>query len=163
MATWVSGTVVQGTDLDVEQQFNKSITNRGERGAYNGVSMGDYLGLPVVGIDANQIPTVCRTISDAISALNAKIEQIDANADQDMAFKSPEIQSAVREYISTVKEYCKALVSNLAAFSDKLVQVKNAWEGSSSAFASDSITPDTSNLSGATEKYQSQYSGFGAN
>lgn len=113
-------------------------------------SMGGY---SIVGIDATKVDGMRGQIRTSVQAIQDYLEGIEATADSASAFRSEEITAAVQGYINSVKEYSKALVSDLLAFSDKLQDVKEAWEASSRSFASDSIDTNTSSMSDATTYY----------
>lgn len=162
MASSWQSTVQGAENFSVEEQINKRIDSRGQRGTgENGGLFGlggiDF-GSNIVGINATKVPEMQSQIRDSVTALQNRINEIDAAADQDRAFRSEDIQTAVREYIEKVKEYCNALISDLNAFNDKLQVVREAWEKSSQSFASDQITADkNSSFSDNTTQYQEQF------
>lgn len=161
MASSWQSTVQGAENFSVEEQTNKRIDSRGERGTGSGGWFGlgatDF-GSDIVGINATKVPEMQSQIRDSVTALQNKINEIDAAADQDKAFRSDDIQTAVKEYIEKVKEYCNALISDLNAFNDKLQVVREAWEKSSQSFASDQITADkNSSFSDNTTQYQEQF------
>lgn len=122
-------------------------------GARAGQSAQSLSGYSIVGIDANKIPEMRAQIRDSVQALQAHLDGIEAETNSTNAFRSEEIKSAVEQYVLSVKEYSKALISDLLAFSDKLQDVKNAWEQSTSSFATDSVNPATSAMNDATSYY----------
>lgn len=155
MASSWQSTVQGAENFSVENQITRRIDSRGERG---GASGGVDFGKDIVGINATKVPEMQAQIRDSVTALQRRISEIDAAAEQDKAFRSEDIQVAVREYIEKVKEYCNALISDLNAFNDKLQVVKEAWEKSSQSFASDQITADrNSSFSDNTTQYQEQF------
>lgn len=163
MASSWQSTVQGAENFSVEEQVTKRIDSRGERGGATGVKgwINDKIGgfgSDIVGINATKVPEMQSQIRDSVSALQNKINEIDAATDQDKAFRSDDIQAAVKEYIEKVKEYCNALISDLNAFNDKLQVVREAWEKSSQSFASDQITADkNSSFSDNTTQYQEQF------
>lgn len=116
-------------------------------------SMGGY---SIVGIDATKVDGMRNQIRTSVTAVQNYLDGIDATVDAAAAFRSEEIVTAVQGYVNSVKEYSKALISDLLAFSDKLQDVKEAWEASSQSFASDSIDTNTSSMSDATTYYTEQ-------
>lgn len=161
MASSWQSTVQGAENFSVEEQVTKRIDSRGERGkATGGEKFGSIIGSnnDIVGINATKVPEMQSQIRDSVSVLQNKINEIDAAAEQDKAFRSEDIQAAVKEYIEKVKEYCNALISDLNAFNDKLQVVREAWEKSSQSFATDQITADkNSSFSDNTTQYQEQF------
>lgn len=97
----------------------------------NGRDVLEFNNLPqmsVVGINANQIPTVIDAIDSYINGINAYINEMDPNANASVAFKSEAVMQSLNTYMNNVKTYVLNLISNLRAFEDKLIDVKNQWE-----------------------------------
>lgn len=114
-------------------------------------------GYSVVGINAAKVPDMREAIRTAVSNLQGHIDGIEEHTNSSMAFKSEEVKSAVENYVLSVKEYCKALISDLLAFSDKLETVHQAWLSSTSKYASESIEGSKGSLSDNTTYYTEQY------
>ena len=182
MASWASTTEASG--FDAEQYAHGAIDSRSasRSGSSIGNSYGttttnpswDVFGLfpqttsggnsaqsisgySVVGINAAKVPEMRTAIREAVSRLQTHIDGIDEYTNSTMAFKSDEIKTAVENYVLTVKEYCKALISDLLAFSDKLETVHQAWLNSTSKFASDSIEGSKGSLSDNSTYYTEQF------
>lgn len=172
MATWASTT--QTSSFDAEQFARNSIESRhssrsfasvsedfGQKSflgiQYGGQSAQSLSGYSVVGINAEKIPEMREAIRTAVSALQGHIDGIEAHTNSSMAFKSEDVKVAVENYVVAVKDYCKALISDLLAFSDKLQTVHDAWIGSTSTYATDSIEGSkgtlTDNANYYTEKF----------
>ncbi len=158
MANWEATQTV--SEFDAKQAAQAAMDGRAAtRTAADGGgilgSLGSLFGgggLDVVGINAAKVPTMREAIRTSVSNLQAKIGEIDANADASGAYKSEEIQQAVVSYVESVKSYCSALISDLLAFSDKLADVENAWKTSSANFAGN-ISSSTSGLSDNSTVY----------
>lgn len=116
-------------------------------------SMGGY---SIVGIDATKVEPMREQIRTSVANIQGYLDGIEATANAANAFRSEEIVAAVQRYVDSVKEYSKALVSDLLAFSDKLKDVQEAWEASSQTFASDSINTTATSMSDATTYYTEQ-------
>ena len=110
----------------------------------------------VVGINAAKVPEMREAIRNAVSNIQSHIDGIEAETNTANAFKSDEIKAAVEKYVLAVKDYAKALTSNLLAFSDKLESVHQAWLTSTQTFASESIDASTTNVSSSATYYTEQ-------
>ena len=182
MATWASTT--QASSFDAEQYATNAMSSRGAARSGSNVSNAfgstttrpgwDVLGLfekttpggntaqslagySVVGINAAKIPEMREAIRTAVSNLQGHIDGIEAHTSSSMAFRSEDVKTAVENYVVSVKEYCKALISDLLAFSDKLQTVHDAWIGSTSTYAADSIEGSKGSLSDNTTYYTEQF------
>lgn len=102
----------------------------------NGSAWGNTGGYSIVGMDITKVDATRAAISDYVAAIENHVNGIDALADANNAYKSEEVQSAVRSYVEKVKEYCINLCSQLRAFSDKLADAKAAWESGAANIAS---------------------------
>lgn len=171
MANWEGTT--QGTSIDTQAAatVNMEARNSTRSGASYGdirdfagpvgqflYDAGSFLGIikdySIVGIDATKVPQMRQQIRDSVTALQTHLDGIEAQANSSNAFRSEEIKTAVENYVDAIKDYCKALISDLLAFSDKLQEVREAWEQSTQNFASDSIGSSRESLAGASEYYQ---------
>ena len=92
-------------------------------------------------------------IRSSIQSIQAHLDGIESQTNSANAFRSEEIKVAVEKYVDSVKEYSKALISDLLAFSDKLQEVREAWEQSTQSFASDSINSSVTGMADATTFY----------
>ena len=97
----------------------------GKRDAGAGSSLADAT---VVGINANEIPNVYKEIEVYCEAIELQIKKIDEKAKSEQGFKGKGVSTALTNYITSVKYYCKNLVSQLKAFNDKLRNVEIKWE-----------------------------------
>ena len=111
-------------------------------------------GFSIVGIDANRVPEMREQIRNSVNAIQTHLDGIEAQTNSSNAFRSEEVKQAVENYVNSVKDYCKALISDLLAFSDKLQEVREAWERSTQNFASDSINASNESLAGAATYYK---------
>ena len=119
-------------------------------------SMQSLSGYSIVGMQADKVPAMREQIRNSVSAIQAYLDGVDTYVQSDNAFKSEEIKGAVQSYVLSVKDYSKALISNLLAFSDKLQDVYNAWIASTQSFASESIEPTTGAMNDAATYYTEQ-------
>lgn len=131
------------SDFDAKSYTNNQIAGReGVRGqaagSYNG---GGLFGwgkqeYSIVGMDITKVDATRSAIADYVAAIENHVNGIDALADANGAYKSDEVQSAVKAYVEKVKEYCINLCSQLRAFSDKLADAKAVWESGTANIAS---------------------------
>ncbi len=155
MASSWQSTVEGAETFSVEEQVRNRIDSRGERG--KGRAFGGF-GNDIVGINAEKVPEMQNQIRDSVSVLQNKIDAINAAADQSKAFRSDDVQTAVKEYIEKVKAYCGALISDLLSFNDKLQVVRNAWMSSSRNFAENQVKADgNQSFSDNTAQYQEKF------
>lgn len=157
MANWVNE--AQQSSFEAQTYATSAISNRSasrESSVQN--TRGFFGGLfdqySVVGLNANKVPAMREAIRNYVNNINAHLEAIDPKADANSAFKSEEVQEAVKNYVTKVKEYCQNLISDLLAFSDKLADVQAAWEAFSGS-ASSNINAASGGLD-AGAKYTEQ-------
>lgn len=110
----------------------------GATGSYNaggwfGIGAQEY---SIVGMDITKVGATRAAISDYVAKIENHLNSIDALADASNAYRSEEVQAAVKSYIEKVKEYCINLCSQLRAFSDKLQDASAAWESGTANIAS---------------------------
>lgn len=132
---WETNTVSSG--FNAETGSITAINNRDAQRSnvfMNGVERslisGGFFGInnTVVGMNVaevtnmrNAIEEYCQNIENYLNGLNPAAEATDA-------FKGEAVNQALTTYMNNVTTYCKNLVSQLRAFSDKLADVKNQWE-----------------------------------
>lgn len=134
MANW--NTEATKSAFDARKFTTESLSNRtGRESGASSISgrSGGFLGMgasgyDIVGIDANKVDSMRESIRTYVKNIETYLDGVDPLADANGAFKGEEVQEAVRKYISTCKEYCKNLTSNLLAFSDQIGDVKNQWQ-----------------------------------
>lgn len=131
------------SDFDARSYTNNQIAGREAQrgqaaGSYDG---GGFLGIgrqeyTIVGMDITKVDATRSAISDYVNAIENHVSGIDALADASGAYKSDDVQAAVKSYVEKVKEYCINLCSQLRAFSDKLADAKAVWESGTANIAS---------------------------
>ena len=127
---WERGQNTAISTFDATGQITKQISGRGERfiTSDTATSGGFFGGYSIVGMSAKKIPAVVASIkSDYVKKIVNHIDQIETLASADQAFKSEEVQAAVKAYLEKVKEYCMNLCSVLNAFADKAEDAHKAW------------------------------------
>ncbi len=151
MAQWESTT--QNSEIDVRVDAETSMDlregSRSAAGASKGWSLGGY---DVVGIDATKVGPMREQIRTSVHNIDAVLEGIEEATDASGAFRSEAVQEKVREYLTSVETYSRALVSNLLAFSDKLKAVEEAWTKSTENFAG-SVGATTDGFADASKFY----------
>lgn len=125
-------------DYTTKQIAAREGLRSGSTGSYNsgwGLGWGaqEY---SIVGMDISGVRSVRTAISNYVAAIENHLNGIDALADANNAYKSDEVQAAVKTYVEKVKEYCINLCSQLRAFSDKLQDASAAWESGTANIAS---------------------------
>ena len=110
-----------------EGQRSTSGLNGGFFGIGGNMASSSY---SVVGINTNEIPNMRQAIRNYVQRIHEHLDTINTTTDPTVALKGTGIESSVQEYIVSVSKYCKALTSQLLAFSDKLAKVQEAWEAS---------------------------------
>ena len=128
----------------------------GAAGSYDG---GGWFGIgaqeySIVGMDVTQIPTVRESINTYVQGIEDHVNQIDTSVEANAAFRGEEVQTAVKAYVETVKEYCINLCSQLRAFSDKLADAQKAWETGIGSISS--TVSESNNAFSKGTKYTSQ-------
>lgn len=111
-------------------------------------------GSTVVGINVNEIPNMRQAIRDYVTEIENHLEQVKINADTTQAFKG-EYAVAIREYVAAISEACKCVTSNLLAFSDKLVDVQEAYQAQDETMKS-TIAGSASDVESSFSRYQEQ-------
>ena len=149
MANWEATT--QATAIDTSAATVATTSAREATRSASSVGGG---GFSIVGIDANRVPEMREQIRNSVNAIQTHLDGIEAQTNSSNAFRSEEVKQAVENYVNSVKDYCKALISDLLAFSDKLQEVREAWERSTQNFASDSINASNESLAGAATYYK---------
>lgn len=166
---WASTTVASG--FDAEQYAQTAMDSR--QASRSGIGSGrgnsntwwpfdkvdGYQGLSeysVVGINVSKVPDMREAIRSAVANIQNHIDGIEEETNSSNAFRSEEIKTAVEQYVLAVKDYCKALISDLLAFSDKLESVHQAWLQSTQSYASESIDSSKSNVSSSATYYTEQ-------
>lgn len=157
MANWEATTQQSTFDATIasQQAMDGRSATRSFVGGFEGMVTGGAGGIgasaygmyDVVGINANAVDGMRKQIRNSVQNLQNYIDGIEAEANSDNAFRSEEIKAEVVKYVTTVKDYCKALISDLLAFSDKLADVKTAWEQSTKNFATSSVSSAASSMS----------------
>ena len=80
----------------------------------------------LVGINANQIDDMRFAIRVYVENIESHLSQVLAEAEDTYAFKGTYAKSIV-EYVEAVCDVVKSLTSQLLIFSDKLVEIKEAY------------------------------------
>lgn len=156
---WESQTTT--SQFDAKSYATNQIAGRegvrsGAAGAYNG---GGIFGwgkqeYSIVGMDITKVDSTRAAISDYVTAIENHVSGIDALANANSAYRSDDVQAAVKSYVEKVKEYCINLCSQLRAFSDKLADAKSVWESGTANIAS-TVSSSTGSFEAGT-KYTEQ-------
>ena len=140
MADWNTG--ASASNFDASVSTTGTIDSRSSQRSASGVGThkGGFLWSKdisnleqssVVGINVNEIPNMRNAINDYCSEIENYVNGLNPEAEATMAFKSEEVNLALKKYMDDVKTYSINLVSQLRAFSDKLADVKSQWEAAS--------------------------------
>lgn len=87
-------------------------------------TMGKY---SIVGINANAIDDMRFAIRIYVENIESHLNSVQQEAQDTFAFKG-QYANSITEYIQAVVDVCKSLTSQLLAFSDKLVEIKEAYQ-----------------------------------
>lgn len=85
-------------------------------------------GYSIVGLQVGEIPNMRSAINTYVDGIETFLSNISPDIEANAAFRSDDVQTAVKKYLETVKTYCINLTSQLRAFSDKLADVKATYE-----------------------------------
>lgn len=106
----------------------------------------------LVGINANQIDDMRFAIRVYVENIETHLNQVLDFASDTYAFKG-QYAEAIKEYVQAVCDVVKSLTSQLLAFSDKLVEVKAAYEEKDMNLAR-SINAQTTNTQSGVGRYE---------
>lgn len=127
MAGWETN-ATYAKQINADSYINKAQSARD--GKYKGVqtnASGKGKGYDLRGINATKVQGMIDAIEAYIKNINKAIDKMSANASNSGAFKGTELQSSVTKYIEKVEKYLKAYTTQLRAFEDKIIDVRNAW------------------------------------
>ena len=127
MAGWE--TTSKATEFNVANTFQEAINNRNREG----VIVNDSLKLDpfgddsVVGINATQIPAIQNELEGYINDIETELQKFESDVSARIGVAGDDINTAIREYFTKVKQYLLDLVTNFRAFNDKLSAVNEAY------------------------------------
>ena len=124
MASWTNN-VAQSTFNATGTVSNVTGYRANERTASTASFNGS--GYSVVGIDATKISQAMTAIETYVNNIETTINEINEKANSKQAFVGEGIETAVKNYIYSIKQYARDLTSQLLAFNDKLSDVSVAW------------------------------------
>lgn len=155
MGTWRQN--AQAIEWDSYQKF-KSNVDKGTSlfdalvGGQRAKMQGMLNGSSTVGINVNEIPNMRAAIRDYVTRLDEHLNEVRTNADTNQAFKG-EYAVAITEYVAAICEACKCVTSELLIFSDKLVEVQQAYEARDTELKS-AIGGSASDVQSSFTRYQ---------
>lgn len=148
-AVFDAGTFVDQNITKFTQAFDSVVINK----------VGEFIdtikGGTVVGINTQEISNMRAAIRSYCETLDAHLDTIESKTDTQIAFKG-EYALAVTEFAVAVKKVCKALTSQLLAFSDQLVEVEKAYNAQDVELKG-SIDTDASNIASSVTAYEQKY------
>lgn len=106
----------------------------------------------VIGLNVDKIPSMRESIRNYINNVNAHLEQLNTTASTANAFKG-EYAAAVTSFVEAVSQACKAFVSQLLEFSDKLEIVRQKYVAQDESL-SQQIGQQASEMSNAYTEYK---------
>ena len=147
----------QKVSWDVGANINQASSNTSnvfsEMSSGNSASIIDTMSkYNLVGINTNQIDDMRFAIRVYVENIESHLNQVVDFASDTYAFKGQYAES-IKEYVRAVCDLVKSLTSQLLAFSDKLVEVKAAYEEKDINLAS-SINSATSNTQSGVNRYE---------
>ena len=119
--SWDLGTNINQASSSASNTFSDMASNSSSNVIE---SMGKY---NLVGINANQVDDMRFAIRVYVENIESHLNQVVSEAEDTYAFKGQYAES-IKEYIQAVCDVVKSLTSQLLAFSDKLVEVKEAYQ-----------------------------------
>lgn len=127
----------QANTLDVKSSRDtRTGTRSGTREKSSGSNTYDSGSYDVVGINGTKAKAAGDNITASCDAINAEVDKIVMNAEKlNDAVKGSELQESLKTYLTSVKSYMKAVISDVKAFADKLYEVSDAWQKSQKTFA----------------------------
>lgn len=143
MANWTTSATSSSFNADSYTQKAANVRKYSFNSGLNGLDGGESFslleglrgngfkkGYDVVGINASKITTsVIPAFEDYIKNINNKIKEIKVTAAKmNSAFKGSDLQKAVTSYVDKMETYMVNFTTQLRAFEDKLMDVKNAWD-----------------------------------
>lgn len=155
------------SNINAKEAMNTMTTSRNSNRSFSS-NRSDYRGgavkpnemysstYDVVGINVNQVPNMKNAIDNYVDAVKEYLSGINTKLNTQQAIKGTGMEEAVSQYIDDVVKYCKAVCSNLLAFSDKLTAVQKAWETSDTNM-SNTIKGASSDVNAAATEYSKQF------
>lgn len=122
MAGWGQNVVNSNFNADTymaKADNMRGVTKKQTSSAYNNYK--------VVGINANKISDMIKEMENYISNVNKEINKMKTSANSNQAFKGDELKKALNAYLIKVENYLKNVVTQIRAFEDKLIDVRDAW------------------------------------
>lgn len=119
--SWDVGTNINTANSQARNVFSELATG-GSASVIE--SMGKY---NMLGINANAIDDMRFAIRIYVENVESHLNQVQQEAADTFAFKG-QYANSITEYIQAVVDVCKSLTSQLLAFSDKLVDIKEAYQ-----------------------------------
>lgn len=153
MANWETQST--NSTFETATYSAQAIDGRSAERAGSNFTINGIGNMNVVGINASKVADVRGQIRDSVTELQKIIDDIGKDAESSSAYRSEVVKPQVDAYIDSVKTYCKALISNLLAFSDKLKDVQDAWEKSMESMSS-TVGTATSGMSAFSTQYTEQ-------
>lgn len=119
--SWDVGNDINRANAQARNAFSEISTN----GSSNIIdTLGKY---NIVGININAIDEMRFAIRVYVENIESHLNSVQQDAMDTYAFKG-QYANAISEYVQAVCDVVKSLTSQLLAFSDKLVDIKNAYQ-----------------------------------
>lgn len=119
--SWDVGNDINRANAQARNTFSEISTN----GSSNIIdTLGKY---NIVGININAIDEMRFAIRVYVENIESHLNSVQQDAMDTYAFKG-QYANAISEYVQAVCDVVKSLTSQLLAFSDKLVDIKNAYQ-----------------------------------
>lgn len=119
--SWDVGNDINSANAQARNAFSEISTN----GSSNIIdTLGKY---NIVGININAIDEMRFAIRVYVENIESHLNSVQQDAMDTYAFKG-QYANAISEYVQAVCDVVKSLTSQLLAFSDKLVDIKNAYQ-----------------------------------
>lgn len=80
----------------------------------------------VVGITGNMLNSITNSIDSYVSGLNAILDQMPTAVNYRQAFQGTGVETAIRNFVETVKDLCKLYIKNLQNAENQIVESVHA-------------------------------------
>lgn len=144
--SWDVGTNINMANSNAMSSFTDLASN-------GSMSIADTMGrYNLIGINAHAIDDMRFAIRIYVENIEAHLNSVVKEAEDTGAFRG-QYASSIVEYVQAVCDVCRSLTSQLLAFSDKLVEVKRAFEERDINLAQN-INSASSNMQTGVNRYE---------
>lgn len=151
IARWTSQVTNNGASLLGNLQTAFSNITSAASAVMQGVFDGD-----VIGINADQIPTMKQAIQDYVTHIDNALDEVVNTSNPAEAFADSEMQAACTEFLQAVVDVCKNYTSNLLKFYDTLTEIQTQYVENQATMASNLKNDQSAEMRSTVEAYTAQ-------